>query len=137
MTLVASSNPSIDAGSAVIVPPVVTTAAEDIDALAPCGLDSSGEAIQSNGTLADAAGQFIGVAARAALTGQPVSLFGEGAQFEWTDLGTLVPGAPYFVGGDDGSIDDTATTGDTLGSFLAVTVNVLKVVRTRLIGGAG
>ena len=35
------------------------------------------------------------------------------------------------------TIDDTATTGDTLGSFLAITVNVLKVVRTRLIGGAG
>lgn len=137
MTLVASSNPSLEAASAAIVPPIVATLAEDIDEMAPCGLDSSGEIIMSNATAATAPGQFLGVCPRGGLAGEPGTLFGVGTQFQWTDAGGLTPGAPYFVGATDGTIDDTTTVGDTLGSFVAVTANDLAVVRTRVIGGAG
>ena len=91
----------------------------------------------SNAAAATAPGQFLGVAARAALAGEPVTLFGEGAQFQWSSAGALTPGSPYFVGGTDGTIDDTTTLGDTLGSFVAIDDKVLRVTRTRVIGGAG
>lgn len=137
MALIARTDPSLDAASAVLVPPIVAIAAEDIDALAPCGLDANGEIIMSNATAADAPGQFLGVAARAALAGQPVTLFGEGVQFQWSSAGALTPASPYFVGATDGTIDAVATTGDTLGSFVAIDDKVLRVTRTRVIGGAG
>ncbi len=137
MALIARTDPSLEAVSAVIVPPIVAIMAEDIDALAPCGLNSDGEIVMSNATAADAPGQFLGVAARAGLAGQPGSLYGIGAQFQWSSAGALTPGLPYFVGATDGTIDAVATTGDTLGSFVAITTKDLAVVRTRVIGGAG
>lgn len=136
MTLIASSNPSIEAVSAVIIPPIVAIMAEDIDPLAPCLLNSDGEIEMSNGTTVGATSAFIGVAARGGLAGQPGSLYGVGTQFEWDDQGGLTPGAPYFIGTTDGTIDDTATTADNLGSFMAITAKVLVVTAIRNLGVA-
>jgi len=134
MALVARSNPSLEGASAAIVPPVVALMAETINALAPCGLNGSGEIIMSDATGANAAAQFLGVSPRAGVAGQPGSLYGVGTQFEWTDAGTLVPGATYFVAATAGGIDDTATIGDSAGSFVAITTKVLQVIAVRGVG---
>lgn len=56
-------------------------------------------------------------------------MHGLGQRFHASDEGTLVPGAKYFLGSAAGTISDAATTRDSEGAFVAVSVHDLMVVR--------
>ncbi len=103
-------------------------AGEDIDLLAPCYIKSSdGKAYMCNATSADEAAEFAGFSARAAKSGQPVTLFGLGARFKY---GTgLTPGDVFYLAATAGRLDTAATTGDSLGVAMVVTATDIIVTR--------
>ena len=136
MTLITPTDPNADPVSLLVVPPIVAIAAEALLKCAPVNLNSDGEIEMSNATLANAAGAFLGITPRAAAAGEPASIYGIGTQFNWSSAGALTPGATYYIGATDGTIDDTATTGDNLGSFKAIDTKVLVVTGIRNIGVA-
>jgi hypothetical protein len=81
----------------------------------------------SNGTTGNEAAKVDGFTPKAYLAGQPVTLCGRGTIFEY---GTgLTPGATYYVGATAGRLDDTATTGDSVGVARAVTARYIRVIR--------
>lgn len=123
-----ATDASIDASSAAFAPQIADLkAGEDIDIAAPCYVKSDGKVYMSNGTSADAAAKVCGFSARAAKSGQPVTLFGAGARFKYGS--GLTPGALYYVGATKGRLDAAATTGDAVGTAFAVTATDIIVAR--------
>jgi len=135
MTAVVSSNPGADNINAQKSTKVEGFAAATIGALVACRVNSAGAIVPSDGTLADAAAAVHGVSLRQANSGEPVSIYGIGTVFQWTSAGTLTPGAAYFVLGDAaGGVDDSATTGDSTGVFVAVSTTDLMLVKLQTVG---
>lgn len=103
-------------------------AGENIDVAAPCYIKSSdGKVYMSNGTAANEAAETIGFAARAAKSGQPITVVGKGARFRYGS--GLTPGDKYFIGATAGRLDTAATTGDATGVAQAVTAKEIRVIR--------
>jgi hypothetical protein len=74
-----------------------------------------------------AAGQvLVGIAARNAKAGQPVTVYGPGTRFHASD--TALTANVYFAGAG-GVIADAATTDDAQGAFIRVSANDLMVIR--------
>lgn len=74
-----------------------------------------------------AAGQvFVGIAARNAKAGQPVTVYGPGTRFHASD--TALTANVYYAGAG-GVISDAATTDDAQGAFIRVSPNDLMVIR--------
>jgi len=125
-----SANASIDASTGMFAPQLTGLyAGEDLDAAAPCYVKSDGKIYMSDGTAANAAAAVDGFAPRACKSGQPITLFGEGARFQY---GTgLTPGATFYVGATKGRLDGTATTGDAAGIARVVTATDIIVLRRK------
>jgi hypothetical protein len=125
-----SSNVSMDAASAMYAPQISDglVAGEALLACAPCYIKASdGKVYQSNGTSANEAAKFDGMTPRAVAIGQPVTLFGVGAKFEYST--GMTPGANLFIATTAGRLADTATTGDAVGVARAITATVIRVTR--------
>ena len=122
MALVArKAEPSLDASSAVQVPPISGNlyAGEDLDAASAVRIDPDGTVYMSNGAAADANARVHGFINRAARSGEPVTIYPPGTRFGYSD-GNLTPGQPLYLAGTAGRLDDTATTGDPDGVAHAV-----------------
>lgn len=103
-------------------------AGEALLTAAPCYIKASdGLVYMSNGTAANEAAELDGFTGRAYAAGEPVTLWGRGAIFEY---GTgMAKGAVLFIGATKGRLDDTATTGDAVG--VARTINATHIRITR------
>lgn len=127
--LTRASYASMDAASGGYAPQISDglVAGADLDVAAPCYIKASdGKVYMSNGTAATEPAKFDGFTARAVKSGQPVTLFGTGAKFEY---GTgLTPGATYYIGTTAGRLSDAATTGDAVGVARAVTSTMIRVI---------
>lgn len=135
MATVASSNPGVDtitARKATHISDLV--AGENLGACEACYIDSDGTVKKSLGAAANAAGAVLGIVSRAALAGEVVTLHGVGTRFQWTDAGSLTPGAPYYVAAA-GGIDNATQLGDTTGCFVAADVNDLVLIKLQSVGG--
>lgn len=125
-----STSASMDAASAMFAPQISDglVAGEALLVAAPCYIKASdGKVYMSNGTAANEAAKFDGFTARAVPSGQPVTLFGTGAKFEYA--AGMTPGANLFIGTTAGRLDTVATTGDAAGVARAITATVIRVTR--------
>lgn len=87
------------------------TAGEAIAAGDLCYIASDGTAMRSNGTtLNAAAAKCVGFAAKAAASGNPITLF---RNQRMSYAAGMTPGALLYVGATAGRIDTAATTGGT------------------------
>ena len=125
-----SADASIDATSAMYAPQVADLlAGEDIDMAAPCYLNSTdGLVYMSNGTAANEAAEFLGMAASPASTGQPVTVYGLGARFRYGS--GLTPGDILYIAATAGRLDTAATTGDAIGVVQVLSDTDVRVIRT-------
>ncbi len=123
-----SANVSMDAASGGLAPHLSDglVAGEALEAASPCYVNANGKVYMSNGTAADAAAVARGFTARATAIGQPVSLFGKGAKFEYAS--GLTPGANLFVGATAGRLDTAATVGGTVPVAYAYDANHIQVL---------
>lgn len=136
MTAVVASNPSMDGVTAQKAGVISDLkAGGTIAPLVACVIEADGDVVPSNATAATLPGAIHGVIPRGAVVGEPVALYGVGTRFQWDDTGGLTPGAQYFVlANAAGGIDDTATVGDTLGAFIAVSTTDLVLIRLQGVG---
>jgi hypothetical protein len=105
-------------------------AGEALDVCAPCYVKSAdGYVYMSNATSANEAAEVVGFTPRAVAAGQPVTLFGVGTRFKYSES-LLTPGDIYFVGATAGRLDDAATTGDTYGCAQALTATDILIIHT-------
>ncbi len=121
---------SIDASTAMYAPQITgLLAGEDLLCAAPCYIKSSdGKVYMSNGAAANEAAECAGFTPRAVKAGQPVTLFGLGTRFRYSNA-ALTPGDVYYIGATAGRLDTAATTGDTMG--VAQAINSTDIVVTR------
>jgi hypothetical protein len=103
-------------------------AGEDLDPAAPCYIKSAdGKVYMSNGTSANEAAEVVGFTPRSVKSGQPVTLFGDGARFFYGS--GLTPGDKYYIGATKGRLDASTTTGDSVGVAQAITSTDIRVIR--------
>lgn len=81
----------------------------------------------SNGTAANEAAEFVGMAAAAASAGEPVTAFGIGARFHYGS--GLTPGDKYFIAATAGRLDTAATTGGVNAIARAVDTTDIVIIR--------
>lgn len=128
--LAKSSKASIDATTAMLAPQISgLIAGENIPVMSPCYIKASdGKVYRTSGAAANELARCAGICPRAANATEPVTLFGLGTRFSYSD-GLLTPGALYFISATAGLIADAASTGDAVGVFQAVTTEDLRIVR--------
>lgn len=124
-----SANASMDVSTGQYAPQITGLyAGEDLDVAAPCYIKTSdGKVYMSNGTAANEAAEIIGFTPRAVKNGQPVTLFGKGARFNYGS--SLSPGDRYYIGATAGRLDTAATTGDAKGVAQAITATDIRIIR--------
>jgi hypothetical protein len=103
-------------------------AGEDLDAAAPCRIHSDGLVYMSNGAAADANAKFDGFTPKAYKAGEPLTLFGAGARFRYSN-GGLTPSQDLYIGATAGRLDDAATTGDAVGVARAIDASDIRITR--------
>ena len=118
-----SANASVDISTAQYAMQLSgKVAGEDINAGQPVYLKQSDDKIYKFAT-----GKiFIGIAARTAKAGEPITVFGLGTRFYVSS--TALTGDLYYVD-VAGAIDTAATTDDTVGAFARVSANDLMIVK--------
>lgn len=118
-----SANASVDGSTAQVAMQLSgKVAGEDINAGQPVYLKQSDDKIYKFAT-----GKiFIGIAARTAKAGEPLTVFGLGTRFYASS--TALTGDLYYVN-VAGAIDTAATTDDTVGAFVRVGANDLMIVK--------
>ena len=107
-------------------------AGEDLGALVPVYINSSGVIVESVGTVL-ATALCHGITAKAALSGEPVTLLHPGQVFTLDSAGGLTPGAPLFMGAA-GVWEDAATSNDISGTAFAVSTTTACFAGFRLVG---
>ena len=110
------------------------TAGEDLDAVAPCYIQSSdGKLYMSDATSDDESAEVVGFTAMSYKAGEPVTLFRENTVFHYADDfsgdDSIAPGDVLFVGETAGRLDDTATTGDSAGCAVVLSNQHILVTR--------
>jgi len=93
----------------------------------PCRIDSNGEVVRSNGSASDVNAQVDGFAARDADAGEPITLIGEGARIRYNKAGNLTPPDTLFLAAADGELDNTSTTGDSVGVARVISANEIVI----------
>jgi hypothetical protein len=88
---------------------------------------ADGKVYQSNGTAANEAAKFDGFCPRAALAGQPVTLYGIGTRMRYGNGLTI--GADLFVDSVAGGLSDVATTGGVNAIARVIDATDIRVVR--------
>lgn len=131
-----ATDASVDASTAMFAPQITgLLAGEAIDICAPCYIKSSdGLVYMTNATGTTEPSEFVGICPRAALAGQPVTLYGYGTRMRYAASG-LTPGDILYAAATAGRLDTAATVGDTLGTVQVLTATDVRVVRTRVQGG--
>jgi purine-nucleoside phosphorylase len=102
-------------------------AGEALLAGAPCRVAADGLVYLSNATAANELARVMGWTGKAYSLGEPVTLHGIGAIFEYAT--GMTPGATLYVGATAGRLDDAATVGDAVG--VAKVVTATHIVATR------
>jgi hypothetical protein len=103
-------------------------AGEDLLAAAPCYIKAADNKVyQSNGTAANEAAETDGFTGKSYKAGQPVTLWGRGAIFEYST--GMTPGAPLFIAATAGRLDTAATTGDAVGVARTISATHIRVTR--------
>lgn len=124
------ANASMDISTGQFAPQISgLLAGEALDAVAPCYIHSDGKIYMSNGTADDAEAKVDGFTPRAAASGQPITIYGEGTRFNYGS--SLTPGATYYLGATNGRLDGAATTGDAAGIARAVSATDIVVLRRK------
>lgn len=120
---------SIDAATAMYANQITGLyAGEDLLAGAPCYIKSAdGMAYMSNGTAANEAAEIDGFTPRAAKSGEPITLFGNGTRLRYAT--GLTPGDRYYIAATAGRLDTVATTGDAVGVARAINTTDIRVIR--------
>lgn len=127
MATITRVSPSPDASTAMFARNVSgLLAGEDLTVGQACYIKSDGKAWKANGTSANAAAVFVGLAAKTTVAGQPVTLLG--ANSRWKYGSGLTPGARYYVSATAGSLDDAATTGGTVAVAIAIDTTDIMVI---------
>lgn len=125
-----SSDASMDVSTGQFAPQITGLyAGEALDAAAPCYIKSDGKVWMSNGTAANAAAAVDGFTPRAVKSGEPCTIFGEGARFHYGS--GLTPGATLYLGATAGRLDAAATTGDSTGIVKVVSATDIVVLRRK------
>lgn len=93
----------------------------------PCRINSNGEIVRANGSADDVNAQVDGFALRDADQGQPLTLVGEGARIRYNKGGNLTPPNTLYLAATDGELDNTSTTGDTVGIARAISAEEIIV----------
>jgi len=136
MALVTPVNPGPDATTVELAPQLTGAgssrgiAGEDLLAVAPCYIKTSdGKIYMSNGTAANEAAEVAGFTPRAVKAGQPVTLYGAGACFNYAAFSGQ-SGDRLFLAATAGRLDTAATTGDpaTIATTPAVPTIPLAIV---------
>lgn len=107
-------------------------AAEALLAGAPCVIDSDGDVSLSDGTAATAPASVHGFSVKDYAIGEQVTLAGPGTRFRYA--AGMTPGDQLFLAATAGRLDDTATTGDTLGIAYAVSATDIVFTALKLVG---
>ena len=107
-------------------------AGEALLAGAPCTIASDGDVELSDGTAANAAAAVHGFTVKDYAIGEEVTLAAPGTRFRYA--AGMTPGDQLFLGATAGRLDDTATTGDTLGIAYALSATDIVFTNTKLIG---
>ena len=132
-----ATDASVDASTTMFAPQVTgLIAGENLLACAPCYIKTSdGKVYMSNGTALNEAAEFVGFCPRAALAGQPVTLFGFGARMRYAASG-LNPGDILYIGATAGRLDTAPTTGDTVagGTAQVISATDIRVIRAHVVG---
>jgi hypothetical protein len=104
-------------------------AGEALAIAAPCRIDADGLVYMCGGTSGSPGdvGSLAGFTARVVASGEPVTLFGEGARFQYG--ASLTPGAILYVGATAGRLDDGSTAFDDQGVALVLTATDIQVIR--------
>lgn len=120
---------NMDASTGMYAPQITgLLAGEDLDIAAPCYIKSAdGKVWMSDATAANEAAEVVGFTPRAVKSGQPVTLFGAGARFQYGS--SLTPGAIYYIGATAGRLDDGATAGDSAGVAYAIDTTDIVIFR--------
>lgn len=90
-----------------------------------CYIKSDGLVWRTNGTSANAAARFRGLAATAAAVGEAVTLLNN-VSFEYGS--SLTPGADYYVSATAGALSDAATTGGVNPVAFALTATKIFIL---------
>lgn len=90
-----------------------------------CYIKSDGLVWRSNGTSANAAARFKGLAATACAVGEGVTLLSNCA-FDYGS--SLTPGADYYVSATAGALSDSSTTGGTTPVAFALTATKIFIL---------
>lgn len=129
--LAKSTRASMDATTGMIAPQISgLIAGAAIPALAFCYIKAAdGKAYPCDTTAADEKAQLAGLCPRAANAGEPVTLFGLGVVFKYSD-GLMTPGARYFldVAANAGGLNTVATIGDGVGKVQAISASAARIV---------
>lgn len=82
-------------------------AGEDLDAVAPCYIDSDGKVMMSVSTQTTISGvaDYIGFTPDTVASGMPTTLFGKGARFNYST--GMTPGSYIFIAATAGALDTT------------------------------
>jgi len=119
---------SIDASTAMFAAQITGLIAGEDLVIGPCYVKAAdGKVYKSNGTAVNEAAKFDGFAARAALLGQPVTLYGVGTRLRYGN--GLTPGADYFIDTTAGGLNDAATTGGTVSIARAIDTTDIRVTK--------
>lgn len=121
---------SMDASTGMFAPQITDLiAGENLDAAAPCYIGSAdGKVYMCNATAAGTqTTRCAGFTPRAALAGQPITLFSVGARFSYGSA--LTPGSILYLGATAGRLDTAATTGDAVGVAQVITATDIRVTR--------
>lgn len=124
-----STGASIEMSSALYAPQLPgLIAGEALDVAAPCYIHTDGKVYMADATAADAKAKVAGWTPKAYNLGEPVTLFGVGAKFHYSD-GLLTPGQLLYVGATKGRLDTATTTGDSAGVAQAIDASKIRVIR--------
>lgn len=125
-----SARAGIDTSSAMFCDQITgLIAGEALDIVSPCLIDTDGLVYMCGSTSGSPGevGAVAGFTARAVASGEPVTLFGEGARFQYG--ASLTPGAKFYVGATAGRLDDGATAFDDVGVAQVLTATDIRIIR--------
>lgn len=126
---------SLDLSTAMFAPQITgLVAGEDLSPCAPCYIKAAdGKVYECNGSANNALAQVIGFTARTVKSGEPVTLFREGARMKYGSGLTI--GAIYYLSTNSGELQTTASTGDSAGVAIAITATDIVIIRANGKGG--
>lgn len=106
-------------------------AGENLLAVAPCYIKTAdGLVYMSNGTAVAEAAEFVGFTPRAVVSGQPVTLFSDGACFRYGAFSGQA-GDLLYVATTAGRLDTAATTGGVVAVAQILDTTRIQCIRTR------